>query len=69
MSNDKAIIYGKEKRKPYRGGKAIAYSCRNHGDCLYCMSNRTHASNKRLQKMMSMLSNYQTINDEESVLR
>ena len=42
MSLDKAIKYGKEKRKPYRGAKAIDAFCRNHGECTYCMSNRLH---------------------------
>ena len=42
MSLDKAIEHGKEHRKPYRGGKAVAYSCRNHGDCDYCRCNRLH---------------------------
>jgi len=36
MSLDKAIASGKEKRKPYRGAKAIDYTCRNHGSCAYC---------------------------------
>lgn len=48
MSNDKAIAYGKEKRKPYRGGKAVAGSCRNHGDCPFCQGNRLYGSKKRL---------------------
>jgi len=39
---DKAIKYGKEKRKPYRGAKAVDRSCRNHGDCPYCANNRKH---------------------------
>lgn len=42
MSLDKAILYGKEKRKPYRGAKAIDKQCRNHGSCLYCQQNRKH---------------------------
>lgn len=37
---DKAIEHGKEHRKPYVGGKAVAKSCRNHGFCEFCMSNR-----------------------------
>lgn len=37
---DKAIEHGKEHRKPYTGGKAVAYSCRNHGWCYWCMRNR-----------------------------
>lgn len=51
MSEEKAIIYGKSKRKPYRGGKAIDKSCRNNGGCLACLSNRMHSTNKRLYKM------------------
>lgn len=42
MSLDKAIEHGKEKRKPYRGAKAITCSCRNHGSCDYCKNNRLH---------------------------
>lgn len=40
MSLDKAIKYGKEKRKPYTGAKAIDCSCRNHGTCGWCEGNR-----------------------------
>ena len=40
MSFDKAIEHNKEHRKPYRGSKAIAGSCRCHGGCPYCLSNR-----------------------------
>ena len=42
MSLDKAIAHGKEKRKPYRGSKAIDYTCRNHGSCQWCEENRKH---------------------------
>ena len=42
MSLDKAIAHGKERRKPYRGSKAIDPSCRNHGGCLWCEENRKH---------------------------
>ena len=42
MSLDKAIAHGKEKRKPYRGSKAIDCTCRNHGSCQWCIENRTH---------------------------
>ena len=42
MSMDKAIAHGKEKRKPYRGSKAIDRTCRNHGSCPYCRQNRLH---------------------------
>lgn len=39
---DKAIIHGKEKRKPYRKAKAFDYTCRNHGICEWCRDNRLH---------------------------
>lgn len=42
MSLDKAIKHGKEKRKPYRGVKAVDSTCRNHGSCKWCESNRKH---------------------------
>ncbi len=47
MSLNKAIKYGKEKRKPYRGGKAVSSSCRNHGGCTWCEGGRLHSSKKR----------------------
>lgn len=40
MSLDKAIEHGKEKRRPYRGSKAIDRTCRNHGSCKWCENNR-----------------------------
>lgn len=46
MSFDKAIEYGKEKRKPYRGAKAIDCTCRNHGSCEWCKGNRLYQRNK-----------------------
>ena len=46
MSLDKAIKYGKEKRKPYTGSKAIACSCRNHGGCEWCLGNRLYKYKK-----------------------
>jgi len=42
VSFNKAIKSGKEKRKPYRGAKSYDVSCRNHGSCDYCKSNRIH---------------------------
>ena len=38
----KAIFYKKEKRKEYRGAKAIDCTCRNHGSCPWCKENRLH---------------------------
>lgn len=40
MSLDKAIKYGKEKRKPYYRSKAFDRTCRNHQGCPTCESNR-----------------------------
>lgn len=48
MGLDKAIKYKKEKRKVYRKAKAVDRSCRNHGSCLWCLSNRMHKHKKRL---------------------
>lgn len=42
MSLDKSIAHRKEHRKPYRGSKAIDYTCRNHGSCEWCRKNRQH---------------------------
>lgn len=47
MALDKAIQHGKEKRKPYRRGKAVCRGCRNHGSCGYCLGNRLHNDAKR----------------------
>jgi hypothetical protein len=45
---DKAIKYGKEKRKPYKRGKAFDRSCRNNGSCNYCRNNRLFNSRRKL---------------------
>ena len=42
MSLDKAIEHRKERRRPYRGSKAIDPSCRNHRGCPWCEENRKH---------------------------
>lgn len=47
MSLDKAIQYGKEHRKPYRGSKRIDRTCRNHGGCPWCEGNRLHKYKRR----------------------
>lgn len=48
MSLDKAIKHGKEHRKPYRGGKAVDSTCRNHGGCPCCLSNRMHKYRRQM---------------------
>lgn len=47
MSLDKAIRYGKEHRRPYRGAKSVDVYCRNHGGCPHCYGNRMNKNVKR----------------------
>jgi hypothetical protein len=47
MSLDKAIKYGKEHRKPYRGAAAWDSHCRNNNYCSWCRDNRTHSDQRR----------------------
>ena len=58
MSLDKAIEHGKEKRKPYRGSKAVDCTCRNHGSCSYCLNNRLHSSKKQYGKVADQEDEY-----------
>jgi hypothetical protein len=58
MSLEKAIVYGKEHRKAYRGSKRFDHSCRNHGSCSYCESNRTHATKKAAAKVSDQEDEY-----------
>ena len=51
MSLDKSIKSGKEHRKPYKGAKAIDCTCRNHGGCPYCESNRLYKFKKQVEKI------------------
>lgn len=50
MSLDKAIIYKKERRKPYTRAKSVDKQCRNHGNCSYCLSNRLYKNIVRKEK-------------------
>lgn len=34
------------KKKPYRGTRSIDKTCRSHGSCPYCQSNRIHKYKK-----------------------
>ena len=70
MSLNKAIEHGKEKRKQYRGAKAVDCTCRNHGSCGWCLSNRLHKFKKKepLEDTFENLSNsigLKTDNDTE----
>lgn len=53
MSLNKAIKNGKEHKKPYRGAKSVDKTCRNHGSCPWCKSNRTFKNQKLKDKMES----------------
>jgi hypothetical protein len=60
MALDKAIEHGKEKRKPYRGSKAVDTSCRNHGDCPWCANSRK-AKKKRREPIEPDINNTQNL--------
>lgn len=57
MSLDKAIASGKEKRKPYRGAKAVDATCRNHGSDKWHEGNRRYKMRDKLTDVNE--SNYQ----------
>lgn len=57
MSLEKAIKHKKEKREQYRGSKSFDSSCRNHGGCGYCESNRTFGFKRLIQQSNDMLKN------------
>ena len=55
MSLVKAIISGKEHRKPYKGAKAVSKHCENHGGCIYCEEGRLHNNKKLKDKIKEQL--------------
>ena len=55
---DKGIEHGKEHRRPYYRAQAVAKSCRCHGGCPYCESNRKYKYVKREQSMDYELRDY-----------
>jgi hypothetical protein len=65
MSLDKAIQHKKEKRKPYRGAKAIDPTCRNHGSCPVCEENRKHKFLDKYQSERKTNIDYRTIDEED----
>ena len=58
MSMDKAILYGKERRKPYRGAKAIDPWCRNHGRDGWSLENRQYKNIKRKMSADEQMEDY-----------
>ena len=61
MGLEKAILHGKEHRKPYRGSKRFDGTCRNHGGCPWCESNRKHQDIKERKKADQQLKEYNII--------
>ena len=64
MSFDKAIKYGKEKRKPYTGAKAKDTWCRNHGNCDWCKDDRLYQAHKKEEACNQKMKDYQENNED-----
>jgi len=58
MSLDKAIKSGKEKRNPFRRSKAFDKTCRCHGGCPWCVSDKLYQHNKELERTKDEIKNY-----------
>ena len=69
MSLDQAIRHGKEHRQPYRKAKAVDKSCRNHGSCAYCKSNRTHKNKVREDISREKMQEYQNLMSKNDIPR
>lgn len=65
MPLDKAIEHGKEHRKAYHGAKAIDRTCRNHGGCQYCQSNRLYQYTKCIIGMKEKLEEFRNGDKDE----
>lgn len=63
MGLDKAIQYGKERRKSYTGAKAICCSCRNNGTCEWCKNNRLYQYLKVNERTLRELEEYEKGDD------
>ena len=49
MFKEKYFGKKKERRKQYRGAKAVDCSCRNGGSCSYCNDDRNYKNRKKEQ--------------------
>ena len=58
MGLEKGIKYGKEKRKPYRGAKAVDKTCRNHGSDDWEKANRMFRANREKERTRMELEDY-----------
>lgn len=59
MSLDKAILHGKEKRKPYYGTKAFDATCRNHGSDDWARNNRQFQQKKSELRARSRIKDFE----------
>lgn len=60
MSLDKAIKYGKERRKEYRRmAQQVDPSCRCHGGCDWCLRNRLYKYLKKEKEMLDKLEEWE----------
>lgn len=59
MSLDKAIKHKKERRKQYRGAKAVDSTCRNHGSDDWAKGDRLYRSKKELERTWQNIKEYQ----------
>lgn len=66
MSLDKSIASGKDRRKQYKGTKRIDCTCRNHGSCTYCRSNRTYKNQKKLEKAIDKMKEWAYNNNSDN---
>jgi hypothetical protein len=48
MAFDNQLGRGKDRRKPYYDSRQFDWTCRNHGGCGWCESNRTFANHRRI---------------------
>ena len=58
MSLDKGIKYGKEHRKEYYDSRAVDTTCRSHGSCPWCRTNRLHKYAKQNVNAKQQLKDY-----------
>lgn len=66
MSLDKSIESGKEHRRQYRGSEAVDKTCRCHGGCAYCESNRLHNARREEEMAGDKLEEYLKESEDEN---
>ncbi len=52
-------------KRPYTKSKRFDKSCRCHGGCSYCLSNRDHKNRKRKEKADEALKDWKKENEEQ----